>query len=295
MMATALNAGSTPRGRLEPYKKEIFGMLCLTAAFIVIHTLFLLGLFAKEVPLSEHKPFVVGGFKALNSSPYGVTALNGRLVLSYPSLREIVLVDVEGRVLSRVKVERGLTSLATFKDLVIGVDPLDGRIVRVEANGSLKPFLEESFVNPVSLAVKGEWIIVYDSYIGALFFKNTSSGDVRVVRLDAHLLGIDSSDEGLWAIIAKNQTMALLSWDGLRPIKWLYVPTSAPYDLAWDGKHVWVTDYIKMEVIEVDPARNVYVTVGDKPPSWLPVVYVLLLLPFLLSMLSKKSSIRRRG
>jgi len=158
----------------------------------------------------------------------------------------------------------------------------------------LKPFLEESFVNPISLAVRGEWIIIYDSYIGALFFKNIHSGDVRVVKLDAHLLGIDSSEDGLWGIIVKNQTLALLSWDTLRPIRWLYIPASAPYDLAWDGEHIWITDYVKMEVIEVDPARRVYITLYDKPPTWLPVVYILLLLPFILSMLSKRSFVRGR-
>ena len=209
--------------------------------------------------------------------------------MSYPSSRALAVADLNGSLITVVKLDRALTSIAAVDGKLVGIDPRLGAVVVLSLEGEVRKVLSEArFANPISVTVVNGSIAVYDSFHGCLYFLDLK-GDVKgKLEVSFPLLGISGAAEGIWAVLPQNQTLALLSWSELKVIRWFYLPTTAPYDVEWDGLRLWMVDYSSFEVLVIDPSRRVYRVVGREPPSWLPVLYLVLLFPFILSALSKR-------
>ena len=276
--------------KLSCYKLELCSIALLTVAFAVIAGLFEVGVFARKIPVSERVLKIVEEVRPYSASPSGLAAGEGILWLSYPTEKLILgLNQSSGEVVRELRIREvvpvelayghGVLWVAdALKGRVVGLDPSDGRV--------LKSLCEE-LVYPTAITFHHGYLYVYEALTEELLRVDLDGRLVATVKVP-RIRGLAASEEGLWLLVPDNVTILLLSWDGHKPLRTYYVPTPAPRGLAWDGRYLWLGDYESFDVLKLDPHAKLWKLVDAKAPSWLLPLYLVLIAPFLLSLLSKR-------
>lgn len=275
----------------ESLRPELTAITLVTIAFGALGLLFELGVFAQRVPVSEMKIKVVESLTLLNSSLTGLAAGEGLLWVSYSSQGVVLGINLtDGRVARRLVMgDAAPTGLAYGDGILWVADALRGEVLAVDPlGGEVVDRVCEELVYPTALAYYNGTLFVYDASSGALM--TFSRGALTVIMKRAPpLRGLAASEEGLWLLVPDNATLVLLSWNGLSREKTYYTPTPAPSGLAWDGRYLWIGDYVNFSLMKLDPKARIWKVVHAKPPSWLLPLYLIIITPFLLSILSKSS------
>ncbi|RLE96482.1 MAG: hypothetical protein DRJ96_06465 [Thermoprotei archaeon] len=275
----------------ESIKPELTAITLITLFFGVLALLFELGVFARKVPVSEMKIKVVESLVPLNSSPTGLAAGEDLLWVSYPSQGLILGINLTDGTVARRLTVKGMvpTELAYGAGILWIADALIGQVIAIDpSRGEVVERVCEELVYPTALAYYNGTLYVYDAASrGLMAF---SGGKVTVLMTGVPpLRGLTASEEGLWLLVPDNATLLLLSWEGFSRRRTYYTPTPAASGLAWDGRYLWVGDYVSFSLLKLDPTAKIWKVVNARAPSWLLPLYLIAVSPFLLSIASKAS------
>ena len=278
------------RNALSKYGGEIKAFVAVSLVFIAIYLSFTLGLFARKTPLSEMIVNVTSRLGPFPSSPYGVAYGDGLIWVSLPKEGEILALTEDGKVVRRIKVTNASpTGVAWGEGKLWVLDAREGRVLVVDPQSQqVVDEMCRELVYPTAITYWSGLLYVYDSYFQEMIAFNPSLRNVVWRTKYPVTIGLAASEEGLWALLAKDYSIVLLSWSDISRVKRRYYsPTPAPYGLDWGDRSLWICDISSCEVLRLDPYARMYRVVGSKPPSWLAFAYAISLIPIALSALSK--------